>query len=163
MGQAQSWAMEAQEVKGRVNAHNVQLAGLVQGRPHICAPHWPGYLPREGKERQRKGKREGEKRDKRNSGEGKGREGRGSEGEGRKPLRSSRLLTELPILTQKHTALPDLSKARNVKCNLSLKFNSTRMKRKCFAELWHLSGHAFFSISAMQRCLYSSPTQPCFI
>lgn len=62
-----------------------------------------------------------------------GREREGGESAG-EPLRPSRLLTEW-IPTQKHTAPPDLSKARNVKYNLSLKFNSTRMKRKGSAEL----------------------------
>lgn len=50
------------------------------------------------------------------------------------PLRSSRLLAEC-VPTQKHTASPDLSNARNVKYDLSLKFNSTRMKRKGSGEL----------------------------
>lgn len=114
----------------------MQLSGPVQGQPHIGHTHRPGYLPREGKEIQR-GER-GEK-GKKETGEAaeNGKGGRGEElGERvRESLRSCKLLMELLVLSQKHTALPDLSKARHMKCNLSLKFNSTRMKRKCFAEL----------------------------
>lgn len=60
-----------------------------------------------------------------------GRKRGGEEIEG-EALRSSRLLTEC-IPTPE--APPDLSNARNVKYNLSLKFNSARMKRKGSAEL----------------------------
>lgn len=49
---------------------------------------------------------------------------------------------------------PEFSKGTNANFSLSLKFNSMRMKKKCFTELWHLSGHAFFNVTVMQRCLY---------
>lgn len=85
-------------------------------------------------ERERKYRGRGREKEKKRQEEKQRRERKGGE-RARESLRSSRLLTALLVLTQKHTALPDLSKARNMKCNFSLKFNSPRMKRKCFAEL----------------------------
>lgn len=136
--------------------------------PHICYARSPGYLPkerrkearREGKGGRKKGKEEGRKgeREKR-----KDRGERWGKGRQREILRSQKHAHHGDSCEPRSVALPDFSKATNAKFSLSLKFSSTRMKKKCLVELWHLSGHAFFSVSVMQRCLYSLSPQSCFI
>lgn len=65
---------------------------------------------------------------------------RGSSNEGRRREEEGRRTPGLQQAPHRVGSYPEAHSttwlcARNVKCDLSLKFNSTRMKRKCFTEL----------------------------
>ena len=82
-----------------------------------------------GRKKEKEGGREGgrEKRKERGERWGKRREG--------EILRSQKHASHGDSCEPRSVALPDFSKATNAKFSLSLKFSSTRMKKKCLVEL----------------------------